>query len=508
MQAEFDVGNIIGLSAEEAARRLEEEGYNEIGASSRRQMLRTALDILREPMFLLLMAGGLIYLLLGKRQEAVILLSFVFVIVGITFYQERKTERALEALRDLSSPRALVIRDGRQDRIAGRDVVRGDILVLYEGDRVPADAVLLDCAHMSVEESLLTGESVPVRKFPCENRTGEMGRPGGDDLPYIFSGTLVVRGHGIAEVLATGSRTEMGKIGVALTEIEPERTPLQRETGRLVRNIAIFALAFCTIVVVVYAATNGIYTREAWLQGLLVGVALSMAMLPEEFPVVLTIFLTLGAWRMSKHNVLTRRVPTVETLGSARVLCVDKTGTLTLNHMDVSTLFAGGEYYSVEGREEEKLPERFHELVEYSILASQRDPFDPVDKAFQQLGDLALARTEHLHHDWTLEREYPLSQVLLALSHVWRSPDSRDYIIAAKGAPEAIADLCHFSEVERKVLSAHISTLAEQGLRVLGVAKASLQPLLPCRGPARFPFPVSGHGGIGRSGAPHRTGGS
>ncbi len=283
-----------------------------------------------------------------------------------------------------------------------------------------------------------------------------MGRPGGDDLPFVFSGTLVVSGHGIAEVMATGARTEMGKIGTALTEIETERTPLQRETDHLVRLIAIFAIALCAVVVIVYAASNGIDTRDAWLEGLLVGVALSMAMLPEEFPVVLTIFLTLGAWRMSKRNVLTRQTPAVETLGSASVLCVDKTGTLTLNHMTVDTLFATGEYLALGEHGQEELPERFHELVEFSILASQREPFDPVDKAFQQLGDLALARTEHLHHDWVLEREYPLSQKLLALSHVWRSPDSRDYVIAAKGAPEAMADLCHFSEVERQVLSAHI----------------------------------------------------
>ncbi len=486
----FDISTVTGLTREEAVRRLEEEGYNELGTGGRRQVLRMALDILREPMFLLLIGGGIIYLLLGERQEAVILLSFVFVIIGITFYQERKTERALEALRDLSSPRALVIRDGVQDRIAGREVARGDVLVLQEGDRVPADAMLLDCAHMNVDESLLTGESVPVRKFPCEGSPGEIGKPGGDDLPFVYSGTLVVQGHGIAEVQATGEKTEMGKIGTALTEIEPERTPLQKETGRLVRLIAIFALGFCVVVVVIYAAINGIDSGDAWLEGLLVGVALSMAILPEEFPVVLTIFLTLGAWRMSKRNVLTRQVPAVETLGSADVLCVDKTGTLTLNHMTVNTLFAGGEYYELDDPAGGGLPERFHELVEFSILASQREAFDPVDRAFQQLGDLALAQTEHLHHDWALEREYPLSQALLALSHVWKSPDSRDYVIAAKGAPEAIADLCHFSEVERQVLSAHIETMAEQGLRVLGVAKAhfSRSSLPPDQHDFRFEF--------------------
>jgi Ca2+-transporting ATPase len=280
-------------------------------------------------MFLLLVAGGLIYLLLGDLQEALMLLGFVFVVMGITLYQERKTERALEALRDLSSPRALVIRDGENKRIAGRDVVPGDLIVLSEGDRVPADAELLSCTNLSADESLLTGESVSVRKA-CSDGLAKMARPGGDDLPFVYSGSLVVQGHGAAVVKATGVHTEIGKIGRALQKVDSEKTALQKETNQLVRNLALLGLALCTLVVIVYGLT-----RDNWLEGFLAGITTAMAVLPEEFPVVLTIFLALGAWKISQSRVLTRRVPAVETLGSATMLCVDKTGTLTMNRMNM-----------------------------------------------------------------------------------------------------------------------------------------------------------------------------
>ena len=467
MVDEHELAGIEGLSDEEAARRLKEEGPNSIPSGKKRTVFRIAFDIAKEPMFLLLVGAGSVYLVLGDLQEALILMSFVLLVMGITFYQEERTERALEALRDLSSPRALVIRGGRQVRIAGVEVVGDDILILAEGDRVPADAVLLACSNLTVDESLLTGESVPVRKLPCEGLM-EMRKPGGDDLPAIFAGTLVVKGHGVAQVKATGAATEMGKIGTALEEIKPESTLLQRETRRVVLNIALLALVMCTVVFVVYGTT-----RNDWLEGLLVGITLAMAMLPEEFPVVLVVFLTLGAWRISKNQVLTRDMPAVETLGSATVLCVDKTGTLTLNRMTVAKIIADGATYDLNGVNSQHLPEEFHKLVEFSVLASQRDPFDPVEMAIAQLGDRTLENTEHLHDDWLLEREYPLSPELLALSHVWGSPDGQEYIIAAKGAPEAIADLCHLDDARKEELWWNIEELANEGLRILGIARAS-----------------------------------
>lgn len=466
MTREFDLNTVTGLSEEQVAERLSRDGYNELPSTKRRGLLAIAHGVVREPMFLLLLACGTIYFFLGDAQEALMLLGFVFFIMGITLYQESKTERTLEALRDLSSPRALVIRGGHQKRIAGRDVVRGDILVLAEGDRVPVDAVLLSCTNLLADESILTGESVPVRKVIADGPV-EMERPGGDDLPFVYSGTLVVHGQGYAEVVATGTRTELGRIGKALQSVEPEQTPLQREMTHLVRNLAIFGLLLCVLVTVVYGLT-----RRDWLNGILAGLTLAMAILPNEFPVVLAIFMALGAWRISQQKVLTRRTPAVETLGSATVLCVDKTGTLTMNHMTVGKLYANGQFYDLQARANEEIPEDFHQLIEFSILASQRDPFDPMDRALKELGKLYLADTEHLHDDWALVREYPLSQKLLALSRVWRSRDGEDYVIGAKGAPEAIADLCHLDEAQLRALSRPITALANEGFRVLGAARS------------------------------------
>ncbi|MGE5807652.1 MAG: cation-translocating P-type ATPase [Nitrospirota bacterium] len=469
MITSFDIHSIPGLSEQEAAARLRREGYNELPSSKRRGIFAIAAGVMREPMFLLLVACGAIYLVLGDVREALMLLGFVFVVIGITLYQERKTERALEALRDLSSPRALVIRGGKQMRIPGREVARGDCVVLNEGDRVPADAAVLSCLNLSVDESLLTGESVPVRKTGCAE-IPPMARPGGEDLPFVYSGTLVVKGQGIATVLATGTGTEIGKIGKALQSVELEKTPLQTETATIVRNLAFVGALLCAIVIVVFGMTRG-----DWLNGFLAGVTLAMALLPEEFPVVLTIFLALGAWRISQKRVLTRRVPAVETLGAATVLCVDKTGTITQNRMSVARMYARGEFFTVDSRSSKSIPEQFHELAEFSILASQKDPFDPMEKAFRELGNERLARTEHLHDDWVLVHEYPLSNSLMALSHVWKSPDGNEYVIAAKGSPEAIADLCHLDEDRRRGLSAAIEGMAKDGLRILGVAKSSFR---------------------------------
>ncbi|MCK4871008.1 MAG: HAD-IC family P-type ATPase, partial [Gammaproteobacteria bacterium] len=274
----MEIQNISGLTTSAVDKLQQQEGFNELPSEKPRSLLAIAFSVLQEPMFLLLLVGGVLYFILGSIEEALMLLGFVFVIIGITLYQEHKTERALEKLQDLSSPRALVIRDGKEKRIAGREVVRGDIVVIYEGDRVPADAELLASNNLALDESLLTGESVPARKF--KNDT-------------IFSSTLVVQGSGIAHVKSIGINTEVGKIGKALTRIKAEKTRLQQQTGRLVRNVAIVGLIVCLFVVIYYAATRGDV-----LHGLLAGIALAMSILPEEIPVILTVFLALGAWRI------------------------------------------------------------------------------------------------------------------------------------------------------------------------------------------------------------------
>ncbi len=468
-QDTFNIKTIQGLSGEEVKQRLESDGYNELPSTKKRSMWAIAFEVIREPMFILLVGCGLLYLFLGDLQEALMLMGFVFVVMGITLYQERKTERALEALRDLSSPRALVIRDGKQTRIPGREVVRDDILVIVEGDRVPADAVLLSELNVSTDESLLTGESVPVRKSSWDG-VMEISRPGGDDLPFIFSGSLLTQGKGYARVLKTGIHTEIGKIGKVLHQTRSEKTTLQKQTQKLVKQLTLVGFSLCGLVIVLYGMT-----RADWIQGILAGITLAMAMLPEEFPVVLTIFLALGAWRISQRNVLTRKMPAVETLGSATVLCVDKTGTLTLNQMTISQLYTENEFLSLSDKALSQIPEKFHGLVEYGILASQRDPFDPMEKAVHQVGVRFLKGTEHLHMAWSLEKQYPLSRELLALSHVWKSPEGGDYVIAAKGAPEAIADLCHLQASEKEELGEKVRKMADEGLRVLGVAKATFK---------------------------------
>lgn len=469
---DLDPRTVKGLPPEEAARRLSLSGLNELPADKPRDLKAIALGVLIDPIFLLMVSSGLIYLILGELQEALMLLGFVVLIMAIGLYQEAKTEKALDALKRLSSPRALVIRGGVQLRIPGREVVMGDVMVLAEGDRVPADARVLWQTHLSADESLLTGESVPVRKNVWDGEA-QKSPAGGEDLPFVYSGTLIVQGQALVEVLGTGSETEMGKIGKALGRVETQKTLLQQEMNRLVRVIGAGAFFLCVLVVAAYGLT-----RDDWLGGFLAGLSLAMAILPNEFPVVLSIFLALGAWRLSKKKVLTRNVPAVENLGAATVLCVDKTGTLTENRMTLQKLYTpGGVYEEGAGRE---LEENFHELVEYGLLASQRDPFDPVEKALKELAERHLSKTEHIHDQWALVRQYPLSPSLLALSYVWDASENGEYVIGGKGSPEAVFDLCHLDPEETRLHTIAVREMASAGLRVLGVAKAHLKKgLLP-----------------------------
>lgn len=468
-----------GLAAAEAARRLGEDGPNALPGGERRTLVSIAVETMCEPMFLLLFAAGALYLAFGDLQEGLTLFGFVLLTLTLTLFQEGRTERAIEALRDLTSPRALVIRDGQPQRIAGRDVVRGDLLKLSEGDRVPADALLLSADGVRADESLLTGESVPVGKrlaLPDDlaavstSGIGPRVAPGGDEQPMVYAGTLIVQGHALARVTATGARSEIGRIGAALGSVASERTPLQRQTAVLVRNLALLALGLSVALVLVQGLLRG-----DWLQAVLAGIALAMAMLPEEYPVVLTVFPALGARRLSKEGVLTRRITAIETLGATTVLCSDKTGTLTENRMTVTHLVAGGvavnERLEVPTGEGGELPEPFHGLVEVAILASVIDPFDPMEKAFHQLGQRFLANTEHLHHDWQLVQTYALSPALRAMSHVWAANAKGVQTVAAKGAPEAVVDLCHLGDEDRARIAAAVDDLAAKGLRVLGVAR-------------------------------------
>ncbi|EIL93054.1 cation-translocating P-type ATPase [Rhodanobacter spathiphylli] len=445
-----------GLGPAEAARRLAADGPNLLPGNTPRSMLAIVGGVLTEPMFLMLLVAGGLYLALGDRAEAAFLLSFVFVVIGITLAQERKTQRALESLRELSAPRALVIRGGEEVRIPGREVVVGDLLVLHEGDRVAADAVLLD-GHLDVNESLLTGEAVPVTKLP------------GEDTGQLFASTVATKGVGVAEVRAIAGATAVGRIGQALVDTAEPVSGLQRASRRLIRNLTIGGLLLATT----YTLLGWLWDSHGLLESVLAGIALTMAILPEEIPVILTVFLALGAWRISKHKVLTRRVPAVEALGAISVLAVDKTGTLTQNRMQVAELDLIGDTFRDAGAD--ALPEPFHALVEFAMLATPADPFDPMEKAIQQFGLRWLTNTEHVHAEWAPEFEYALSPEILAMTHVFRG-DARDaHLLATKGAPEAVIDLCHLDADAAAAILRQVESMAERGLRVLGVARGEWQ---------------------------------
>ena len=442
-----------GLGQAEALARLAAEGPNELGTDQRRSLLKIAAEVVREPMFLLLLGAGAIYLLMGDGHEAIILLGFVIIIMVVTILQERRTENALEALRDLSSPRALVIRDGVPTRIAGREVVREDVLMLTEGDRVPADGIVLQAHELAADESLLTGESEVVAKFA----------PAGE----VFAGTLIVRGQGVMRVSAVGANTRLGCIGKSLQEIAVESSPLRDEIGLLTRRLALIGSGLCLALALAYWLLRG-----GWMAGILAGITLAMGILPQEFPVIMIVFLALGARRIASQRVLTRRLNAIETLGETTVLCVDKTGTLTQNRMAVTALAVGDEIFEVGSAPGQPLPERYHELLEYAVLASETDPHDPMEKAFHHLARDFLAGTEHLHPDWSLAHEYEISPELLAMSHLWRQDSGQPDVVATKGAPEAIADLCHLPPAAQLPVFTLAEKMAARGLRVLGVAKA------------------------------------
>ncbi len=465
--------DLQGLSASEAARRLARHGPNVLPGSLPRTLFAIVGGVLIEPMFLMLLVAGGLYLALGDTAEAMFLLTFVFVVIGITLTQERKTQRALESLRDLSAPRALVVRDGEEVRIPGRDVVVGDLLVLHEGDRIAADASLLD-GQLDANESLLTGEAVPATKLP-----------GAKDAD-LFAGTLVTRGVGLAEVTAIASATAVGRIGAALAATQEPRSALQRASRRLIRNLAVGGLALAGI----YLLINWQWNDLGLLESVLASIALAMAILPEEIPVILTVFLALGAWRMSKRNVLTRRIPAIEALGAISVLAVDKTGTLTQNRMQISELQLASETFH--GVDADELPEAFHELVEFAMLATPADPFDPMEKAIQRFGLRWLSGTEHVHAEWSPEFEYGLTPDILAMTRVFPVAAPSRHMLATKGAPEAVVDLCHLHADEAERVFEQAERMAARGLRVLGVARGRWRGETPPRSQHAFEFQFLG----------------
>jgi Ca2+-transporting ATPase len=452
-----------GLSTAEAQARLGRDGPNVLPSEGTRSPLRVLVDIVKQPMFLLLIAAAALYLSLGDAAEGFVLLGATVFVIAITLIQESRTERALAALHALASPRSQVLRDGVVVGLPARELVAGDIIRIAEGDRVPADAILRVGVSVAADESLLTGESVAVAKH-SDTATSELDAPGGRPSG-LYSGTLLVSGRGVAEVVATGPRSELGRIGVALRDVAREPSPTERDVTTVVRKIAVLALALSMVLGVLVTLMV-----SDWIHGALAALTLAMSLLPEELPVVLTVFLALGARRIAAHGVLTRRAAAVEALGAVDVLCTDKTGTLTENRMTIARLWSDEIDRPIAADGE--LPEEVHALVEFGILACPLDPFDPMERAFHELGRRALAASEHLHASWSDVREYPLTAELLAVAHAWSAPDRRGFVIATKGAPVAVFERCHLAPDARALWSERAAELARQGLRVLAIARA------------------------------------
>ncbi|MEJ2409615.1 MAG: HAD-IC family P-type ATPase [Novosphingobium sp.] len=457
-----------GLSHAEAAQRLAADGPNELSSGKQRSLLGIIGGVLHEPMLLFLVAAGVIYLLLGEPHDALILLAFAGLTVVIAVVQEARTEKAIDALRDLSVPQATVIREGQRQTVRSQDIVRGDLLVVSEGGRVAADGWILQADTLQADEAILTGESVAVTKARLTGeKPGEAPLPGGDGVPYAYSGTLVVRGTGLVRVAATGPRTRIGAIGQSLATLTDETPRLTLQTRKLVRWFAAGGIGVSVLAILLYG-----FLRGSWLDALLSGVALAMSMLPEELPVVLTLFMTMGALRMSRSRVLARRGTAIETLGAATVLCTDKTGTLTQNRMLVEELRLpdGTAFRSAE--DGATFPDAFLHLARAGIMACPEEPFDPMEKAFHELDTAypGAALKERQDDGWTLHRHYPLDTDLLAMSHVWTNGGEDGKLVAAKGAPEAIAGLCGLDGEARAAMDAAVADMASRGLRVLGVA--------------------------------------
>lgn len=440
------------LSNSEAKENLKKFGYNELPSAKSKNIFLIALEVMKEPMFLLLLSCASLYILLGDYNEGIILLSSVLLIISITFFQHQKTEKSLDALRQLSSPRALVIRDGKEIRIPGREVVPGDLILLAEGDRIPADAEIIESNYLTVDESLLSGESLAVIK----NKNTD------DESVYVYSGTLVVQGSAKAIVLHTGVNTQFGKIGKSLQSIEKGQTKLQLEMKLLIRNLFIGGAIISIGVVVIFYLKRGDFINS-----LLNGLAASMAILPEEFPVVLTIFLALGAWRLSKKKVLTRNASAIETLGSATVLCTDKTGTITQNRMQVAGMYYGNQTYLK--NEFLSKQQELTEVLETFYFASSFDSIDPMEIAIAN--EYKILKKEN---EFNLIKEYPLSKSLFAMTRVIEFSNNHKKIAYCKGAPEAILKLCKVTESEYQNYLSIVREFASSGLRVLASASTEI----------------------------------
>jgi Ca2+-transporting ATPase len=446
--------NMTGLTSVEAKRLQAQYGKNELAQQKKESLLKKVFHIICEPMFLLLIVAAIIYFLLGEPRDGAIMLIFVVGIISIDVIQEWKTDKTLNALKDLSAPHCTVIRDGKEQQIASVDLVPGDLMMIHEGVKIPADGLVLRCADLCVDESSLTGEAEGVWKTPTESTEPTKDHWRKD---YCYAGTLVTQGNAVVQVDTIGVQTEYGKIGLGVIAAPNEDTPLQKQTGKLVKTCAIIAgVLFALVAVFTWFNIPDHTFVDRLIESILSGVTLAMAMIPEEFPVILTVFLSMGAWRLAKKNSLVRKLPSVETLGAVSVLCVDKTGTITMNQMTVQDV------WTTSGATEQ-------ELVETMGLGCETDAYDPMEKAMlRYCEDYGITKESLFSNEFV--SEYAFTNELKMMGHVWRKKGH--LIIAAKGSPERILSICKLGEEERRTIESQIKTLSSQGLRVIAVATA------------------------------------
>lgn len=442
--------NMAGLTAVEAKRLQEQYGKNELTSQKKESFLRKVLHIICEPMFLLLIVASIIYFILGEPRDGAIMLVFVVGIISIDVIQEWKTDKTLNALKDLSAPHVTVIRDGKEQTIASADLVPGDLMLIVEGVKIPADGVVMKASDLCVDESSLTGEAEGVWKIPTEQAepTTDYWRK-----DYCYAGTLVTQGSGYISVDKIGAATEYGKIGMNVSAAPQEDTPLQKQTGSLVKLCAgIAAVLFAAVGFITWFNIPDHTFGDRLIESILSGITLAMAMIPEEFPVILTVFLSMGAWRLAKKNSLVRKLPSVETLGAVSVLCVDKTGTITMNQMTVQDTWAA------DGDEET--------LIETMGLGCETDAYDPMEKAMLAHCASHGITTDHLFGG-RLITEYAFTNALKMMGHVWHHDG--EILIAAKGSAERILTICELSDDSRKEAEDKINQMSCQGLRVIAV---------------------------------------
>lgn len=450
---EQKTNEIKGLTTLEAAKRQEQYGKNELVPEKKDDLLQKIFQVVTEPMFLLLIIAAAVYFILGEPKDGAIMLVFVAGIISIEAIQEWKTDRTLKALKDLSAPRIKVLRDGEERIIDSSNLVPGDIMYIDEGAKIPADGIVLRASTLCVDESSLTGESLGVWKVTnqnCVNKNDDYWR-----RDYCYAGTLVTKGTGTILVDKIGQSTEYGKIGKDIASASIEETPLKKQTGMLVKlSGGIAAVLFVLVAVVTFINIPDHLSKSRIIESILAGITLAMAMIPEEFPVILTVFLSMGAWRLAKKQSLVKRLPSVETLGAVSVLCVDKTGTITQNKMAVR------ETYSLSG--DEILISRI------MGMACEPDAYDPMEKAMiARCEELGISR--ELLFGGQLLKEYAFTDERKMMGHVWYN--DKIILVAAKGSPEQILSISDISTNEKESIQEKIYEMSKQGLRVIAIGQ-------------------------------------